>query len=39
LLVNAIRLRVCPTNIGKAPNDVELQRNQEFLDAALTLFA
>jgi len=25
LLVNAIRLRVCPTSIGKAPNDVELQ--------------
>jgi len=24
-------------SIGKAPNDVELQRNQEFLDATLTL--
>jgi len=37
LLVNAIRLRVCRASIGKAPNDVELQRNREFLDATLTL--
>jgi hypothetical protein len=38
LLVNAIRLRVCPAGIGKAPYDVKLQRNPEFLDATLTLF-
>jgi len=37
-LVNAIRLRAGSARIVKAPNDVKLQRNPEFLDATLTLF-